>query len=255
MSDGLARTIRKRLAAQGWRIERLATGRHRYWPPDGRDPVIGSVVSSDWRATHHLLADLRRRGFVFEPGAPLRSRRRAGTAPAAEFTTDPVVPEEMEMQMDTPMKRDGDGTNKVNGAPAAARLSFHETLRRARKESSMGPAEVAALVGVAAGTYTCWESGNFAPGLGCYLKLCELYPVLREADPPRRREVKRGGKSAVVRKDVVSTSEANEADVLRTAMQFLLRARLAPWRTEVVNFLDVASAARLSLREVLHLLQ
>ncbi len=84
-----------------------------------------------------------------------------------------------------------DGNNKRPKPVSVAGLPFSVALRLLREEDNETPDGVAAAIGVEAGTVRAWESEAFPPGHARYEQLCQLYPDLRLAQPPRNAVHKR----------------------------------------------------------------
>ncbi len=58
--------LEKAAREQGWRVTRTTKGHWQFWPPDRRiPPATFAGTPSDWRAIRNLIADLRRKGFVW----------------------------------------------------------------------------------------------------------------------------------------------------------------------------------------------
>lgn len=67
------RDIERAARDQGWRIERTSAGHLKFLHPDpAQGTVIASGTPGDQRAIKNLLAQLRRRGFIW----PLRGGSR-----------------------------------------------------------------------------------------------------------------------------------------------------------------------------------
>ena len=278
IKDGRWREIDRLARQQGWRIEECGSGHLRYRAPEGNGIVIRSRSPSARNASRQFLADMRRHGLVthqprktrarvpnpdVEVGASQRAMRAHASmsicaeSGGAATRTPPANPMEMmNMNTDTALK---DMRSTSNGSSGSAQpAAFHTALRREREASRLSRKELAEMLKRSANTIAVWEIASAVPGAASYAKICEVYPALREADPPRMRERSKGRSHAFKRgaaSQKTTANDATEAELLGAAMQFLLRARLASWRPEVVSFLDVANTARLSLSDVLRLLQ
>jgi len=58
--------IEKAAQEQGWRVERTRSGHPKFLHPDPRQGiVIGSGTPGDRRSINNLLAQLKRRGFIW----------------------------------------------------------------------------------------------------------------------------------------------------------------------------------------------
>ena len=70
------RKIEKAAREQGWEVTRTRKGHPRFKPPDPtKEIVIGSGTPGDQRAIKHLLADLKRQGFIW-PWPPPKGREK-----------------------------------------------------------------------------------------------------------------------------------------------------------------------------------
>jgi len=62
----MVKDLEKAAREQGWRVTRTTKGHWRFWPPDRQTPPSTFPgTPCDWRAIRNLIADLRRKGFMW----------------------------------------------------------------------------------------------------------------------------------------------------------------------------------------------
>ena len=61
------RDIERAAVDQGWRVERTKKGLGLYPPDPAHSPVFWHGTPSDVRAIRNMVAEMRRRGFIWPP--------------------------------------------------------------------------------------------------------------------------------------------------------------------------------------------
>jgi transcriptional regulator with XRE-family HTH domain len=200
---------------------------------------------SDWRGYRNLLGALRRAGFDDPARIPLRARRRR-----AEWAS-PEIDMEKGMNMN-PMTTNGHieagASPTITEEPrgATAQLQWWTILREERSAAKSSRKTVAEIVGVSSATVANWERGK-GPTTTSWVKLCDLFPRLRESQPPQSERRRRT--------EHLPRATSRGTGELRHVLRVLAILRTARWRRDLIVLLEEAESAALSIAEVLALLK